>query len=334
MVENFYKDKNVAVTGAGGFIASRLVSLLAEAGATVKAVHRYTSRNTIGNLEYWLHDDIRDRVACLHGDIRDSRWIREALEGCETVFHLAALIGIPYSYAAPLSYVDVNIAGTVNLLEACRNCGVKRLVHTSTSECYGTARYVPINEEHPLQGQSPYAATKIAADKLIESYWLSFETPVATVRPFNTYGPGQSPRAVIPTVILQLLKNSGQVKLGSVTPVRDWVYIDDTARGMMAAGEIPGIEGNLYNLASGEGRTVGEMCQLAADIVGVELKLETEETRIRPTSSEVMRLIGSADKAASELHWKPEFSFREGLENTIDFYRRWSDRFLINDYSI
>lgn len=333
-MSNFYKDRKIAVTGAGGFIASRLVSLLAEAGAEVNAIHRYTSRNSLGNLEFWLNDRNRDRIKCTHGDIRDSRWIREALRGCNTVFHLAALIGIPYSYSAPLSYVDVNIAGTVNILEACRINGVDRMVHTSTSECYGTAQYVPIDEKHPLQAQSPYAATKIAADKIIESYYSSFGTSVVTVRPFNTFGPGQSPRAVIPTVILQLLNNDGHVKLGSVSPVRDWVYIDDTARGMMAAGEVEGIEGRLFNLASGDGRTVGEMANLAAEVAGIQIDLKSEDSRIRPESSEVLRLIGSAKAAKKDLSWQPKFKFKDGLTATLEFYKTADDIFNSRDYSI
>ncbi|MFC2150679.1 GDP-mannose 4,6-dehydratase [Calditrichota bacterium] len=322
------------MTGAGGFIGSRLTAMLAEAGANVTAIHRYTSRNSIGNLAYWITGVNRNRIKSVHGDIRDPRWVRENLDGSEIVFHLAALIGIPYSYTAPLSYVDVNIAGTVNILEACNNCGVERLVHTSTSECYGTAVRVPIDEDHPLQAQSPYAATKIAADKIIESYWLSFGQSAVTVRPFNTFGPGQSPRAVIPTVILQLLKNKGKVKLGAVSPVRDWVYIDDTARGFMLAGMTPGVEGRLFNLASGSGRTVGEMADLAAEVLDIKMDLETEESRVRPAPSEVMRLIGSADAAKKALGWQPEVNFKDGLKQTAAFYRKYREDFNTDGYRI
>ena len=313
-----WQKKKVLVTGAGGFIGSHLVMALLEEGAEVNAIVRYNSRNSIGQLA-----DIQGAPAgnlrVFSGDVRDARFVSTAAKDCEVVFHLAALIGIPYSYVAPSSYVDTNITGTLNVLEAVRESGA-RLVSTSTSEVYGSARYVPIDEAHPLQGQSPYSATKIAADKLVESYNLAFGVRTVTLRPFNTYGPRQSPRAILPSLILQAL-NSDQIRVGSLDPVRDLTYVTDTVAGFLLAGDTDGIEGSTVNLGTGTGYTIGELLEKVCAIVGRSPAVLVDETRIRPAQSEVARLISSNVMAREKLGWIPGVSIDEGLELMVPWFR-------------
>lgn len=310
-------SKRALVTGAGGFIGSHLVELLVNEGYSVRAFVHYNSNNNWYNLER-APKQVLDNVEVISGDIADPFSVDNAVKGCDVVFHLAALIGIPYSYIAPASYVSTNITGTLNVLEACRKYDVARVLHTSTSETYGTAQYVPIDEQHPLVGQSPYSATKISADKLAQSYWLSFKTPVTVVRPFNTFGPRQSMRAIIPTIIVQAL-TKGSLKLGSLDPVRDLTFVTDTARGFMAAERSDKVLGEVVNLGVGKGVTIGELVTIIGELLGKELPVETEQQRVRPTNSEVMKLISNNSKAQELMNWSPEVSLREGLQATIDF---------------
>ena len=287
-------------------------------GCSVRALVHYNSSGSWGNLEL-LPEEIKREVDVFAGDITDPFSVQKAVTGCQTVFHLAALIGIPYSYLAPQSYVATNVLGTLHVLEACRQFGVERLVHTSTSETYGTARYTPIDENHPLQGQSPYSASKIAADKLAESYYCSFKLPVATIRPFNTYGPRQSTRAVIPTIISQILSGNGTVRLGSLTPVRDFNYVEDTVDGFIAVGTSERCIGEVVNIGHGKGMTIGSLVQLIGEIVGKEVIAESDEQRVRPDQSEVLELLCNNRKADDLTGWKPRHTLREGLRETIDF---------------
>jgi NAD dependent epimerase/dehydratase len=316
--------QTVLVTGAGGFIGSHLVESLIARGAKVRAMVRYNSRNHWGYLENFS-DEQMAQVDIICGDITDSFFVRHAVSGCVAVFHLAALIGIPYSYVAPQQYVQVNIQGTLNILEACRAEQVQKLVHTSTSETYGTAIYAPIDEAHPLQGQSPYSATKIGADKLAESYFLSFGLPVATIRPFNTFGPRQSSRAVIPTIISQALayERTGEaIRLGSLEPKRDFTFVKDTAEGFIRMAEVAATAGQVVNVGSGQTQTIGETLALILEIIGQpNIPVITEEKRIRPEKSEVGLLLANAQKAAGLLNWQPQHSFRQGLEETVAYFR-------------
>lgn len=327
-------NKSAFVTGAGGFIGSHLAQSLLREGWRVRALVHYNSRNRIG----WLSEDKRiaedgflDIVA---GDIRDPFQMRQAIEGCSVVFHLAALIGIPYSYAAPMSYVETNIAGTVNLLEAARLSCVERFVHTSTSETYGTARYTPIDENHPLQGQSPYSASKIAADKLVESYYRSFELPVVTVRPFNTYGPRQSARAIIPTIISQALRGR-EVRIGSLAPIRDMTFVTDTTAGFIAAA-VAGdhVLGNVYNLGTGDGFTVKEIAQSILELLGGDYQIIQDKQRVRPDKSEVMALISDNRLSGEQLNWRPTVKLADGLQRTIDWIRSHLSEYEIGDYTV
>jgi NAD dependent epimerase/dehydratase len=306
--------RTVMVTGAGGFIASHLVEDLVRAGARVRALVHYNSRNHWGHLEA-LAGDIREAIEVRPGDVRDPFLVDRCTEGVDTVFHLAALIPIPYSYVAPGEYLDTNIRGTLNVLEACRRQGVARMIHTSTSETYGTARYTPIDEEHPLQGQSPYSASKIGADKLAESYWRSFETPVVTIRPFNTYGPRQSARAFLPSVLTQIL-TSDVVQVGSLDPVRDMNYVADTTRGFLLAATSDGAVGETINLGTGRGVTMQVLLDLAVKATGRTVRVETDPARVRPARSEVFELICDATRARDILGWAPEVSLEEGVERT------------------
>ncbi len=307
------------VTGSEGFIGSHLVEELVSDGAHVRAFVQYNSRNDWG----WIEDlpkDVRASVEVITGDVRDPFSVREAMRGCDEVFHLAALIAIPYSYLAPHEYVQTNVIGTLNVVQAARDLGTSKVIHTSTSEVYGTALYVPINEAHPLQGQSPYSASKIGADKMAESYYLSFNIPVVTVRPFNTFGPRQSARALIPTVISQALARS-YIELGSLEPVRDMNYVKDTARGFRMAADEPKAIGETINLARGSGATMGELAKMILDQLGVEREIRVDQKRIRPEKSEVMRLIGDNKKAHDILGWTPQTTLEQGLKETISWMR-------------
>lgn len=311
-----FEGKRVLVTGAGGFIGSHLAEALVRAGARTRALVHYNSRGDPGNLNH-VDPDIRPEIEIVAGDVRDRSGMRKAVEGCETVFHLAALVGIPYSYYAPQSYVSTNIGGILNVLEACRDCGVGRLVHPSTSEVYGTAQYTPIDEKHPLHAQSPYAATKIAADQLAYSYHAAFQLPVVIVRPFNTFGPRQSARAVIPTIITQALERD-DITLGSTRPVRDFLYVADNALGFLAAAAAPeSVCGEVFNLGSGRGITIECLLELVSAHLGRRLKVIPSKERVRPDKSEVLELICSAEKAKALLRWQPEVSLEEGLGRTI-----------------
>jgi NAD dependent epimerase/dehydratase len=304
------------VTGAAGFIGSHLVERLVREGYAVRAFVHYNSLSSWGNLEK-LPRDVMAQVEVTAGDLADSFMVDQAIGGCAMVFHLGALIGIPYSYTAPAAYVATNVSGTLNVLQACRRQGVRRLLHTSTSEVYGTAQYVPIDERHPLVGQSPYSASKIAADKLAESYWLSFSTPVVTVRPFNTYGPRQSARAVIPTIITQALTGR-DIRLGSTETVRDFTYAEDTAAGFLAAARAPGVDGEVINLGTGEAVTVGELVERVGRILGRPLTVQRDPVRIRPAASEVGRLISDNTRARTLLHWTPAVALDAGLARTVE----------------
>jgi dTDP-glucose 4,6-dehydratase len=304
------------VTGAGGFIGSHLVEELCRRGADVTALVRYTSRGQGGWLSE-LDDECQNQVEVVLGDVRDPDQMRRCAEGCDTVFHLAALVGIPYSYASPRQNFETNVLGTLNVLEAARAVGVRRLVHTSTSEVYGTAQYVPIDERHPLVGQSPYSASKIAADKLAESFWLSFSTPVVTVRPFNTYGPRQSARAVIPTIITQALTGR-DIRLGATDTVRDFTYAEDTAAGFLAAARAPGVDGEVINLGTGEAVTVGDLVERVGGILGRPLAVQRDPVRIRPAASEVGRLVSDNTRARTLLKWTPAVTLDAGLTRTVE----------------
>jgi dTDP-glucose 4,6-dehydratase len=312
-----WNSRRVLVTGAGGFIGSHVAEELARRGARVRAFLRYNSRGDAGLLRF-LPPELRDSLELRFGDITDPWSVEDALAGQEVVFHLAALIAIPYSYVAPASYVAVNVTGTLNVLQAARRHGTPRVVHTSTSETYGTAIYTPIDEKHPLQGQSPYSASKIGADKLAESYWRSFGTPVVTVRPFNTYGPRQSARAFVPTVLSQALTQD-VVRVGSLEPVRDMNYVEDTVAGFLAAATAPGVEGLVINLGSGRGVSMKELLDLALAASGRSVRVEQEAARVRPAASEVLQLVCDATLAREKLGWQSRVSLEDGMRRTAQW---------------
>ena len=327
---NDFEGKTVLVTGAGGFIGSHLTERLAGLNAKVRALVHYNALGSAG----WLDGSpCREHVEVLAGDISDRDSVRNAMQGAEVVFHLAALIAIPYSYRAPDSYVRTNVVGTLNVLQAARELGVGRVVHTSTSEVYGTARQVPIEETHPLQGQSPYSASKIGADKMAEAYHLSFGLPVVTVRPFNTFGPRQSARAVIPTIITQAL-NGGVVRLGSLHPTRDLNFVSNTVDGFLLAATAPAAVGRTINLGTGREISVGDLAALIGKLMNCPIKIESEDQRIRPDKSEVERLLASNALADSLLNWQPKVALEEGLTQTIDWLRKNTDKYRSSGYVI
>lgn len=319
-----HQDVNkILVTGADGFIGSHLTESLVRAGYDVRAFVLYNSFNSWGWLDRCA-EDVKGRFEVFAGDIRDPHGVRTAMNGCDAVLHLAALIAIPYSYHSPDTYVDTNVKGTLNVVQAARDLGVAKVVHSSTSEVYGTARFVPITEEHPLQGQSPYSASKIGADQIAFSFYASFGTPVTIVRPFNTYGPRQSARAVIPTIITQIAKGRRQIKLGSVHPTRDFNYVSDTVAGFIAALICERGSGEVINLGSNFEISIGDAAQMIAEVMNTEIEIVTEDQRLRPEKSEVERLWASNDKARKLLDWVPQFAgldgLRRGLHETVDWF--------------
>ena len=314
-------DKKVLITGGSGFIGSHLTEELIDRGCDVKVFVHYNSFNRWGWIDY-LPAEKKKKIEVFTGDIRDPNGVREAMKGCDVVFHLAALIGIPYSYHSPDTYVDTNVKGTLNILQAARQLDVSRIIHTSTSEIYGTAQFVPITEEHPVNPQSPYAATKAAADFLALTFYRSFNTPVAVVRPFNTYGPRQSARAIIPTIITQLVNGDGKVTLGSVTPTRDLNFVKDTANGFIKAAESDMALGEVINLGSNYEISVGDLARKIATLMGKEIHIQGADERIRPGKSEVERLWAANQKAKDLLNWQPEFDLESGLKETISWFTR------------
>jgi dTDP-glucose 4,6-dehydratase len=322
------------VTGAGGFIGSHLVESLACSGWQVRAMLRYTSSGGRGWLEH-VQPQIGREIEFVHGDVRDADFVSRAARGCSRIYHLAALIGIPYSYESPSAYVQTNVVGTLNVLNAALELGdaLERIVHTSTSECYGTARVVPMTEDHPLQAQSPYAASKIGADKLAESFHRSFGLRVVTVRPFNTFGPRQSSRAVIPTIISQCLR-SDVVRIGNVDPVRDFTYVSDTVNGFIAASACTAAEGQVVNLATGEGRSIRDVFDAACRVTGTRPRLDVQEARVRPESSEVDRLIGDSAKVKRLTGWTPSRSFDDGLRETVTWIHDHLDTYRPDTYGV
>lgn len=313
----------ILITGADGFIGSHLTEAMVRAGFSVRSFVFYNSFNSWG----WLDNcaaDIKGQFEVFAGDIRDPHGVRTAMKDCDVVLHLAALIAIPYSYHSPDTYVDTNVKGTLNVMQAARELSVSRVVHTSTSEVYGTARFVPITEDHPLQGQSPYSASKIGADQIAMSFYSSFNTPIVTIRPFNTYGPRQSARAVIPTVITQIASGKRQIKLGSLHPTRDFNYVSDTVRGFVAAIGSHNIVGEVINLGSNFEISIGDTARLIAEIMGVQIDILTDDQRLRPVKSEVERLFADNTKAQQLMKWAPEYGglagFKRGLAHTIEWF--------------
>ena len=324
-----YENKSVLITGAGGFIGCAVIEALVDAGAHVHAFLRYTSRAETGLLKT-LSKAIQNNVELVFGDLRDPDAVEKAAEGVDLIFHLGALISIPYSYVHPVEVVQSNVIGTLNVVQACRKYGCK-LVHTSTSEVYGSAQYVPIDEDHPLQGQSPYSASKIGADKLVESFYRSFDVQAVTVRPFNTYGPGQSARAVIPTIITQALIQD-EIHLGNLDAKRDFTYVTDTANGFLKAAQTPGVVGETFNLGYGDEISIGELADLIIDIIGRPIKIVVDQERLRPEKSEVTRLLSDNSKARDRLGWQPQVGFREGLSRTIEWIRKHIDWYRVGEY--
>ena len=323
----------VLVTGAEGFIGSHLTELLVNEGYDVRAMVQYNSFNNWGWIDTF-NDELKNKTEIFLGDVRDPNGVRKAMEGCDAVFHLAALIAIPYSYYSPDMYVDTNIKGTLNILQAARDLNTKRVLITSTSEVYGTAQYVPIDEKHPYQGQSPYSATKIGADRLAESFYRSFNVPVTIVRPFNTFGPRQSARAVIPTIITQLLSGNEEIKLGSLTPTRDFNYVKDTARGFLEIYKSDKTIGEEINIATQKEISVGQLADELIKQINPNAKVICDEQRLRPEKSEVNRLLGSNEKIKSLTNWAPQYTFEQGIKETIDFLRDNLDKYKVDIYNV
>lgn len=325
--------KKVLVTGADGFIGSHLVESLLEKGYGVKAFTMYNSFNTWGWLDTFSKEKLNE-IEIFCGDIRDPNGVKEALRGVDVVFHLAALIAIPFSYHSPDSYVDTNIKGTLNVLQAARTLETERILITSTSEVYGTAQYVPIDEKHPFQGQSPYSATKIGADRLAESFYRSFNLPISIVRPFNTYGPRQSARAVIPTIISQLLSGQSEIKLGLLTPTRDFNYVKDTANGFIAIAESDRTIGEEINIATQQEISIGDLASEIIAQINPSAKIVCDEQRLRPEKSEVNRLLGCNEKIKRLTSWEPSYTLAEGLKETIRFIEDNLDKYKPNIYNM
>ena len=326
-------NEKILVTGADGFIGSHVTEELVKKGYPVRAFVYYNSFNTWGWLDT-LPREIMDHIEIFQGDVRDPNGVKEAMRDCEAVFHLAALIAIPFSYHSPDTYVDTNIKGTLNVLQAARDLGTKRVLVTSTSEVYGTAQYVPIDELHPYQGQSPYSATKIGADRLAESFYRSFNLPVTIVRPFNTYGPRQSARAVIPTIITQLLAGKEEIKLGSLTPTRDFNYVKDTANGFIAMYRSDKTIGQEINIATQKEISIGQLAEELIRQINPNARIICDEQRLRPEKSEVNRLLGCNKKIMELTDWKPQYTFEEGLAETIEFLRHNLDKYKTDIYNL
>ncbi|MCX4548113.1 MULTISPECIES: SDR family NAD(P)-dependent oxidoreductase [unclassified Streptomyces] len=326
-----WQNRTVLVTGAEGFIGSALVDLLVEQGAKVRAFVHYKPYGEKGNLAHHLGSPQVEMVA---GDVRDAGRVDDAVAGCDTVFHLAALIGIPYSYDAPGAYVATNVVGTENIAEACRRHSVRRLVHTSTSEVYGTARTAPISEQHPLQPQSPYSASKIGADMMALSHWHAFELPVTVVRPFNTYGPRQSARAVIPTILAQLHSGAREIRLGSLAPTRDFTYVTDTARGFLALAGCDRALGESVNLGTGQEISIGDLANALIEASGRPAEVVVDPARLRPSGSEVLRLLSDNSRARAWAGWQPEVSLTEGLKRTSEWVAEHLHLFAADRYQV
>lgn len=330
--EGFWSGRDVLVTGAGGFIGSHLAETLVRAGANVRAFVRYNSRNDLGWLET-ADPDVLAEIEIFRGDLVNPEAVQNAVAGRDTVLHLGALIPIPYSYQHPREFVDANVTGGLNMFEACRRIGVRRLVHTSSSETYGTAQRVPIDEDHPMNAQSPYAATKVGADQLALSYKGSFDLPVVVVRPFNTYGPRQTARAVIPTIIGQALAEDS-ISLGSVETTRDFLFVADTVAGMMRCAEVDGIEGEVINLGTGTEVTIAEVVRRVLSLLGREVPVTEDSARLRPADSEVERLLADPAKAHRVLDWRSQVDLDEGLKRTIEWLRGSLDAYKVSQYNV
>lgn len=316
------KKTKILVTGADGFIGSHLTEALVRAGHDVRAFVLYNSFNSWGWLDH-AAPDVKKALDIFSGDIRDPHGVRKAVEGCDTILHLAALIAIPYSYHSPDTYVDTNIKGTLNVVQAARELNVSKVICTSTSEVYGTARFVPITEEHPLQPQSPYSATKIGADSIALSFHSAFGTPVTVLRPFNTYGPRQSARAIIPTIITQIASGQKEISLGALHPTRDFSFVGDTVAGFVQAMETSGLEGKVINTGSGMEISIGDLAQLIADIMGAKITIKQDKERLRPDDSEVDRLLADTTKAKNLIGWSPAYAGKDGLRRGLEETIKW-----------
>jgi NAD dependent epimerase/dehydratase len=324
--------RRVLVTGAGGFIGGHLAAYLVRQGASVRGMTRYNSRGDRGTLD-WVEPQIAAEIDPFAGDVRDIESVRRAMEGVEIVLHLGAQIAIPYSYVNPRDFFETNVLGTLNVAQAALDLGVERVVHTSTSEIYGSAQIVPITEDHPIEPQSPYAASKVGADKLMDSYHRAYELPMVILRPFNTYGPHQSARAVVPTIISQALATD-TIRLGALDPRRDMTYVEDTARGFAVAATADAAVGHTIQLGTGHDVSIGEIVQMVGELLGKELVVEADDARIRPAKSEVTRLISDPSKAAELMGWRPQVDLREGLERTIAWIEQNQARYRVGDYAI
>jgi dTDP-glucose 4,6-dehydratase len=327
------KNKKILITGADGFIGSHLVEAWMKAGASVRAMVYYNSFNSWGWLDTFPKE-ITNNIEIIAGDIRDPWRVKEAVQGMDIVCHLAALIAIPFSYHSPDAYIDTNIKGTLNVLQAVRETNIEKLLVTSTSEVYGSALYVPIDEQHPLQGQSPYSATKIGADRLAESFYRSFNLPVTIVRPFNTYGPRQSARAIIPTIITQLLEGKKTIHLGSLTPERDLNFVKDTCAGFLAIAAADNVGGEEINIATGQSIAMGDLAKEIISLMGTKAAIESESQRVRPEKSEVSRLLGSNKKITALTGWKPAYTLEDGLKETIEWFRHNKHTYKADLYNV